>query len=683
MDHVFNTRHGNFLIAARLASGGMGEVFLAMNPEREGFDRFVALKCLHPHFNGDVRVTEMFYREARIGALFRHKNLVRVSDVRWMGDRHTMVMEFAAGVTLRQILDRAEERQERISTIHALEILEQACRGLHHAHTLRRSDGQHLDIVHRDLSPDNILVGFDGLVRVIDFGVAAAAGKQAESGLAGKIAYMSPEQCRGAALDARSDLYSVGTVLWEALVGHAPYPRTDRISALRMITEEQLTRPALLSERSDADDIDGVWERLHAKDVNARYRDAREVADALEALARTVHDDCGETLGAWVQRLFPHEAAEIRTTCEKIVRAPSPSDHTVNMDDFAGSVTPNRRPPTPPARPKAPRSTDDSEEMVHSFAQEDTQYLAAAGDPEAMRRWRRQRAILLGTIAFLVLAMGGLIIAYMRSQAAQPTGPVAFMVTTEPEGAVVQIDGVEVDTPTPTTVRAADGHTMDLLVRAPGYLAHTEQLRVQQKLASEGHHITLQVDRNSPIAPIGSVHVAYEPADATFLINGVVRATASPAVVSGIALNTLHTLRLERDGYQTLFLDLRLYNEQTLEFDLQMSEGVALARLSVEAEPGGEVYIDGQLVGATPIEKLGLPAQTTYEVSVRAPGYREWRRGVALQNDDVAIVARLERVGATQGNLAAEETSSVPSTTPTGSSPRVRAPDDLPYRMIE
>lgn len=652
-----------------------------MNPGVEGSARFVALKCLHPHLDDEPKVVEMFYREARIGALFRHGNLVQVSDVRKMSGRHTMVMQFAAGVTLRQVLDRLAERQEAAATSHVVEILQQVCRGMHHAHTLRRADGQRVHLVHRDLSPDNIIVGFDGVVRVIDFGVAAATSKENDSGLAGKIAYMSPEQVRGEALDARSDLYSVGTILWELLMGRAPYPRTDRIAALRAITEGRLPRPAEASGRDASNQLDRVWERLHSRDRELRFNDAREVADALDVYSENVSEGAGETLAGWILRLFPHEAAETRTTCDKILRAPTPSEHTVDLSDpefrtlaeqdscitGRGSRGNAAKPPPMPVVSGGSEGPALNPEMTTAKT---TLY-----SEEQLGRWRRQRIFMVSAILVLVGCVIALSVAYTTMSGTQQQVPISFLLMTSPESVSVSVDGTPQASNSPFAIRANVGQVLDLRMESPGYLPWNQRVTVDSSFVRDGLRVQLLPDINSPVAPIGEVRVNYAPKDAVLLINGEARASASPAVVSGIALNTLHTLRLEREGYQTLFLDLRLVNDQPLTFDLQMSEGVPLARLTVRSEPQAEVFIDGQLVGTTPLENLELPANTAYELSLRAPGWQEWRQGVALQNDDMRVNARLTRVPSARVEATPEVV--VPQ------APARRSDDDLPYRMIE
>lgn len=670
--------------------GGMGEVFLALDAGEAGLDRFVALKCMHLHLHDEPRVVEMFYREARLGSLFRHRNLVRVDDAKIINGRHTMVMEFAPGLTLRAVLDRLEERHAEFPTHFVLDITRQLADALWHAHNLRRADGKALGIVHRDLSPDNVLIGFDGVVRLIDFGVAAAATASNDTGLAGKVAYMSPEQCRGEVVDARSDLYALGTMYWEMLQGHAPYPRTDRILALRAIIEKDLPSPASTSGREFATDLDSFWLRLHAKDPNDRYPDAKAVGNALELLGKRIGARSNETVGQWLQKLFPHESAELQTICEKILRAPEPTENTVDLTNESFFLESDGDPTTlrsgngasreaPPPAP-VPRGSETAQ--ASEIWLSETEFTSI----QQVRRWRFQRNLLILAATVLLAALAVVILLWNHDTVTPSDIPVTFVVRAHPANAELRANGELVAPETPAIIAAKVDDYFELELTSPGYLPAHTSFWVQESLAGQGMDIYLEPDRASPIAPIGEIRVHYAPPDARLSINGVAMADASPALVQNIPLNTLHTLRLQHDGYQTLFVDLSLPSDAPLEFDLQMVEGVPLARLSVESVPSGAVVIvDGQEVGVTPLTNLELPAHTTYALQLRSAGFREWRRGVMLQGDDQRVEAQLEREPARSASDNAPSTSS--GTGKAGSEGGARSPStsssDLPYRMLE
>lgn len=644
LDHVFNTSHGRFVLVARIAMGGMGEVLLALDPSDDGLDRFVALKCLHTHLEDEPRIVDMFYREARICSLFRHKNLIRVEDASRIGDRHTMVMEFAAGVTLREILERVAERNETVTTTHIASILYQICRGLNHAHSLKKADGSPLGIIHRDLSPDNIIVGFDGLVRVIDFGVAAAASRTGQDGLVGKIAYMSPEQCRGEVLDGRSDLYALGTIFWELLQGRSPYPRTDRIASLRAITEDNLQPPASTPQRAGAEALNAIWRQLHAKHREDRFRDPRAASDAFAAVLTAVSDESDETLSGWVQRLFPHEAAELQTVCEKILRAPTPNANTLDLDNVqlpAASAGSSPR-PRPSSHDKTLVTAGENGEGSDTDAIElsPTEFTTV----RQVMRWRRQRRWLLLAAGLLAASVAALILwlSILRGSASTDVTNVSVVVAATPTAARVFVNGEEAAYP--PIVHAALGEDVEIRVDAPGYLTDTRTIAVSTDLADSGLTIGLRPDYDSPVAPIGEIRVNYLPIDAVLSMNGAESAIVSPATIRAIALNTPHSLRLERAGYETLFIDLKLQSDEPLEFDLEMNEGVPLARLSLTTVPAGATaFVDGEPVGLTPLVHVELPAHTTYTVELQLAGYRTWRRGVVLRQDDVDVRAALER----------------------------------------
>ena len=199
----------------------MATVYLARLGGVGGFQRFVAIKRLHPHLARDNEFIEMFLDEARLAARIHHPNVVPILEIGESPEGYYLVMEYIEGDTLGRILARSAQAQERVPTPIGVRMALDALAGLHAAHELKDDDGKALDIVHRDVSPQNILVGVDGTARITDFGVARAASRLSttRSGqLKGKLAYMSPEQAKArGVIDRRADIFAMGTVLWELL----------------------------------------------------------------------------------------------------------------------------------------------------------------------------------------------------------------------------------------------------------------------------------------------------------------------------------------------------------------------------------------------------------------------------------------------------------------------------------
>ncbi len=273
---------GRYVIAARIGSGGMARVHLGRLIGTDGFSRVVAMKRLHPHLAEDEVFVRSFMDEARLASRIRHQNVVQTIDVVREGNEVLLVMEYVPGESLATLLALARERGERTPPKIAAAILCDALMGLHAAHEATDEAGRPLEIVHRDMSPENVLVGTDGVARVLDFGVAKASGRRqiTEGGnIKGKLAYMAPEQVLRQPLTRRVDIFAAGVVAWEALVG-----RRLRGGELKSVTDI-LTAEIGPPTRHAPDlppSIDAIIAKATAREPSRRYENARELAIALE-----------------------------------------------------------------------------------------------------------------------------------------------------------------------------------------------------------------------------------------------------------------------------------------------------------------------------------------------------------------------------------------------------------------
>lgn len=242
---VIGARIGDYEIEAAVASGGMASVFRAKTVGT-GLDRTVALKLMHQHLSQDPDFVAMFLDEARFAAAIRHPNVVQTLDILQTPSGLCMVMEFVDGASLNAIIARARKRKQAISVPLALRIAMDALSGLHAAHELKGPHGDRLNLVHRDISPHNILVGKDGLSRVTDFGIAQAEHRLAatrDSSIKGKAPYMAPEQLRGEKADRRTDIYAVAAVLWEMLAGERLFPQRGEAAVLTAVLQGPRSAP--------------------------------------------------------------------------------------------------------------------------------------------------------------------------------------------------------------------------------------------------------------------------------------------------------------------------------------------------------------------------------------------------------------------------------------------------------
>lgn len=283
---------GKYRLLKLLARGGMGEVYLARQEGLKGFSKTVVVKKILDGLAEDKAFSEMFINEARLSALLTHPNIVQVFDLGEDENGLYLAMEYVHGHSLRAIETQLQKRSTAMPPELAARICQQALLGLSHAHRAVNDVGQPLNLVHRDVSPDNILVGYDGSVKVTDFGIAKASGLAAsrftQAGVVkGKVAYMPPEQLQAERLDGRTDVYAMGVVLYELLSGKRPFVANTDTQLMLAIVQQQ-PRPL----RDVLDNVDPELERIVLKALEKhpqdRFQSAAEMAEALAAFGQTM-----------------------------------------------------------------------------------------------------------------------------------------------------------------------------------------------------------------------------------------------------------------------------------------------------------------------------------------------------------------------------------------------------------
>jgi serine/threonine protein kinase len=274
---------GRYQLLSRLAVGGMAEVYLARQGELSGFKTLVVVKKVLPHLAVKPDFIAMFLDEARIASMLDHPNIVRITEVGRVGDEYYLAMELVQGKPLAAMLQHGEKAKTPIPHALAALLVSNAAAGLHHAHQLTDAAGNSLYLVHRDVSPQNIMVSFEGSVKVIDFGIARALGRLGDTNsgsLKGKLGYMAPEQARGEPVDARADIFSLGVVLWECVAGRRLFLRENELATLRAVVYEPIPR---ISKYTKVDPVlETIVEHALERDVEERFQTAEEMRVALE-----------------------------------------------------------------------------------------------------------------------------------------------------------------------------------------------------------------------------------------------------------------------------------------------------------------------------------------------------------------------------------------------------------------
>ncbi len=280
------TRLGSYEVLGSLAMGGMAELFLARKQGQGGFEKVVALKRILPHLAENAEFVQMFLDEARIVAQLDHPNVAQVYDIGEAEGSYFFTMEYVAGQDLRHVI-RAARSAGGLPLEQALFVVHEVAAGLHHAHEKLGSDGERLGIVHRDVSPANVLLTYEGAVKIVDFGVAKARtqSRETQAGtLKGKVAYMSPEQCMGEGVDARSDVFALGVVLYELTVGARPYVARTDYELIMQVAAGNLPAPSTRRPGYPAA-LEAVVMKALARDREARWSSAEELGLAVAEVA--------------------------------------------------------------------------------------------------------------------------------------------------------------------------------------------------------------------------------------------------------------------------------------------------------------------------------------------------------------------------------------------------------------
>ena len=307
-------RFGKYTLLRKLAKGGMAELFLAIQRSVAGFEKLIVIKRILPEMNQDRAFIEMLLHEARIAATLSHPNIVQIFDVGEVNGVYFIAMEHVHGEDLRSMVRQMKRRGVlEFPMEHALAITLGMCAGLSYAHERRELDGTALNIVHRDISPQNVVVTFSGDVKIVDFGIAKSDNKTGESTksgkLKGKVPYMSPEQARGEHVDFRSDIFSTGVMLFELTTGKRLFKSASEYDTLKMICEEEYPRPSRVRPGYPLE-LERIVMKALVKDREQRYQSAREMQGDLEAFIRSERIAVSNiALHEFMQSLFEEKLA--------------------------------------------------------------------------------------------------------------------------------------------------------------------------------------------------------------------------------------------------------------------------------------------------------------------------------------------------------------------------------------
>jgi serine/threonine protein kinase len=322
MSGEYPQEFGKYTLLEKIAMGGMAEIYRATLTGEKGFEEDVVIKKILPQYCEDDEFIKMFKDEARIAANLQHENIVKIYDFDIVDNFHFIAMEYVKGKNLRQILDKGKKVEKRLSPVQAMYIIMKIAEGLHYAHTKRDHENRHLNIIHRDVSPQNIMISYNGEVKLTDFGIAKAAQRLTitKAGfLKGKAAYISPEYAKGKDLDQRSDLFSLGICIWEMLTYKRLFTGDTDFKIIRNVLMQESPPPSDFNKNIPKN-LDRIVLKALAKNKDDRYSCVnsffKELKDAFDEIApdsqKVIKD-----LQKYMKSLFEEEIISLEKNGEK------------------------------------------------------------------------------------------------------------------------------------------------------------------------------------------------------------------------------------------------------------------------------------------------------------------------------------------------------------------------------
>lgn len=311
--NALNEQFGTYTLVERIALGGMAEVFLARRSGIEGFEKEIVIKRIRPHLGRQKAFVNMFLGEAKLAAQLSHSNIVQIYDLGRIEESYFIAMEYIAGRDMSAILPKAKKLGIPFPVEYALKVASSVCEALNYAHSKTNNLGQPLNIVHRDISPENIRVAWSGDIKILDFGIAKAATQLHETKageIKGKLCYMAPEQVLGKSVDQRSDVFSMGVVLYELLTGLKLYTGSNELDIMNKIVDAKIHPPSYFRE-GVPEEVEAIVLKALEKDRAHRYQSASDLQYDIDSfLAGHEFTPSSTHLANFVKQLFRQELAE-------------------------------------------------------------------------------------------------------------------------------------------------------------------------------------------------------------------------------------------------------------------------------------------------------------------------------------------------------------------------------------
>lgn len=601
---------GKYFLLEKLAVGGMAEIYKAKTYGAEGFEKLLAIKRILPHAAEDKDFISMLIDEAKLSVMLSHANIVQVFDLGKIETDYFISMEFIHGVNLRDILYRLREKEKKLPIELAAYCASEICKGLDYAHRKTDSNNQPLGIVHRDVSPQNILISYEGEVKIVDFGIAKAAMNISHTMagiLKGKIAYMSPEQALGKNIDARTDVFSLGIVLYEMLTGKKLFTGESQFEVLKKIRTSRIDVGKL--PPSIPAPLKTILAHALAYEVEERYPSAGDMQVALtKYLYATYTDFSPRKMAVFVKDLFADELRKEKS--KKDQEAMEAGTGSISL------VTGKKQETLVHRETLTPKGKEDT----HPITVRETTI-----PPKS-----KQAAIWGGLALLLVAGLGWGMWKWVFAPAPPPPLAAAagtLHVRSDPPGADIYLNGAPTPYKTPAILEDLainKKHYISFAMENYGRLEKTIELN-----SADPVFLDVTLSKNT-----GVLNVISEPPGAAILVNGIATGKVTPATLEDLNLKTEYRVTLSKPDYQDFEQPVTLVSSspQKIMASLEPVAKESFGTVLVESEPAGaKIFLDTENTGkVTPATLERLEVGQSYVLRLEKEKHRPFEKKIEV-----------------------------------------------------
>ncbi len=631
---------GKYYLTEKIATGGMAELYRAKRIGVAGFEKLLVIKKILPHLSLHEEFVSMFINEAKIAAQLTHTNIAQIFDLGKIEDSYYIAMEYVWGKDLKAVLKKGKEKKLPVSMEHALQIVSKACAALDYAHKKKDLKGHELNLIHRDVSPQNIIVAYEGDVKIVDFGIAKAASKTSDTRtgvLKGKIAYMSPEQAWGRPIDRRSDIFSLGIVLYELLTGEMLFKGDTDLNTLEKVRDAKVIPPTRINKEIPKE-IENILLKALAKEPQERYQSASEMQNDLEAYIHANKTMPGTlNLQNYMHTLFNEEMeAEAKALEEEDTVVAAHLEKTM-----AAPIGGEKKPAAKAVSKRELVKKEEDERVSKKREGSPIKYIILvllifiAGSvflikPELLLSAKKALSDYLKPPEPVVISQGQIEQAQPVSEkpAERPVekeaipivqkveekkaeridekreivskqlGYGGIVIESTPLGAGIFLDNKDTGLKTPASIQnltANEGHNVRLVLK--GYKEWVDTITIKE---NERITVTSKLKRL-----YASVLVDSKPEGAEIFINNQDTGKKTPATFVEINPNESYNVKLHLYGYEDWGKTITLKEEEYTTLSPKLSR--LYGSLTINAIPWAEIYIEGESKGTTPLAGLRLP----------------------------------------------------------------------------